>query len=178
MKFLLTENKKLRDVLESDTTKNYSSIVARVMIDKESPFLKSIIINKGSRAKIKKGMPVVKGNYLIGRVVEVNYMSSRVLLLNDLNSRIPVLISKSGAQAILIGKGGISPELTYLPELYEPFQDQIVYTSGKDGLFSEGIAIGTTTVINRKISVKLLADPNQLSYVNVIFDKNSKEENF
>ena len=49
-------------------------------------------------------MPVVDGNYLVGKIVEVNYISSRVLLLNDLNSRIPVTFGEEATQAILSGK--------------------------------------------------------------------------
>ena len=58
--------------------------------------MKSIIINKGSKAGVLKGMPVIDKEYLVGRVVETNYLSSRVLLLNDLNSRIPVTFGEDG----------------------------------------------------------------------------------
>lgn len=178
MEFLLTENNSLREELKSNTKKSYTNLLARVMIDKESPFLKSIIINKGSRSKILKGMPVLDGDYLIGRIVEVNYISSRVLLLNDLNSRIPVLINKSGAQAILTGRSADNPELKYLPEDYESAPGNVVYTSGKDGVFSEGLIVGTTIIVDGKVLVKLSADPNQLSYVNIILSKDIKEKIF
>ena len=56
----------------------------KVLVDRNSPFLKSIIINKGSKEGIVKGMPVTQNKYLVGRIVETNYLSSRVLLLNDL----------------------------------------------------------------------------------------------
>ena len=81
------------------------------MIDKSSPYLKSIIINRGSKSGVLKGMPVLDKENLIGRVVETNYLSSRVLLLNDLNSRIPVTFGKDGVQAILKGNGGTRPHL-------------------------------------------------------------------
>ena len=87
-------------------------------MDKDSPYLQSIIINKGSKTGVLKGMPVLDNNYLIGRVVETNYLSSRVLLLNDLNSRIPVTLGKNAVQAILKGTGGNQPLLEYLPENY------------------------------------------------------------
>ena len=96
LNFLTDENKNLQKILETEYfNKNLSNILlAKVLVDKNSPFLKSIIINKGTRAGILKGMPVTKDNYLVGRVVETNYLSSRVLLLNDLNSRIPVTLDK------------------------------------------------------------------------------------
>jgi len=107
VKFLEAENKRLKKVLNDI---NYSSelVIAKVIIDKQSPFLRSIIINKGSKNNIKKGMSVLSDSYLIGKVVEVNYMTSRVLLLSDLNSKIPVTIEPGSIQSILSGDGGNS----------------------------------------------------------------------
>ena len=165
VEFLVDENKNLQKILETEYfNKNLSNIVlAKVLVDKNSPFLKSIIINKGTRAGILKGMPVTKNNYLVGRVVETNYLSSRVLLLNDLNSRIPVTLDE-GAQAILSGSGTSNPVLEYLPEDYEIFEDINIFASGKDGIFTPGTPIGKT---NDKSQVDLFVDPNQLSFVTV-----------
>ena len=146
--------------------RNLSNIIlAKVLVDKNSPFLKSIIINKGTRAGILKGMPVTKDNYLVGRVVETNYLSSRVLLLNDLNSRIPVTLNE-GAQAILSGSGTNNPILEYLPEDYETIEGTNVFASGKDGIFTSGTPIGIT---NTEGTVDLFIDPNQLSFVTVSY---------
>ena len=141
VEFLTDENKNLQKILETEYfNKNLSNIIlAKVLVDKNSPFLKSIIINKGTRAGILKGMPVTKDNYLVGRVVETNYLSSRVLLLNDLNSRIPVTLNQ-GAQAILSGSGTNNPILEYLPEDYEIIEDINIFASGK-ALANAGRAI-------------------------------------
>ena len=48
-----------------------------MLIDKNSPYLKSIIVNRGSKSGILKGMPVLDKEFLVGRVVETNYLSSR-----------------------------------------------------------------------------------------------------
>ena len=71
------------------------------MIDKDSPFLKSIIVNKGSKDSVKLGMAVLDGNYLVGKIVEVNYSTSRALMISDLNSKIPVSIEPGNIQSIL-----------------------------------------------------------------------------
>ena len=172
VEFLVDENKNLQKILETEYfNKNLSNIVlAKVLVDKNSPFLKSIIINKGTRAGILKGMPVTKDNYLVGRVVETNYLSSRVLLLNDLNSRIPVTLDQ-GAQAILSGSGFNNPILEYLPEEYEIIDEINVFASGKDGIFSPGTPIGKT---NENGSVNLFVDPNQLSFVTVNLNVQNK----
>ena len=165
VEFLTDENKNLQKILETEYfNKNLSNIIlAKVLVDKNSPFLKSIIINKGTSSGVLKGMPVTKNNYLVGRVVETNYLSSRVLLLNDLNSRIPVTLAQ-GAQAILAGSGLSNPVLEYLPEDYNLIEDVNVFASGKDGIFNSGTPIGIT---NENGGVDLFVDPNQLSFVTV-----------
>ncbi len=174
VEFLADENKNLQKILETEYfNKNLSNILlAKVLVDKNSPFLKSIIINKGTRAGVLKGMPITKDNYLVGRVVETNYLSSRILLLNDLNSRIPVTLDQ-GAQAILSGSGSNKPILEYLPEDYEILENINVFASGKDGIFASGTPVGKT---NDKGEVELFVDPNQLSFVTVNLNTIKKED--
>ena len=175
LEYLTNENKNLRKIL--DTTNVYSPkhiVLAKVLVDKNSPFLKSIIVNKGTKAGILKGMPVIKDNYLVGRIVETNYLSSRVLLLTDLNSRIPVTLDSDNSQAILFGSGTKDPKLEYLPEEYEFTEGINVFASGKDGIFTPGTPIGKTTYDGR---VKLFIDPNQLSFITVSLVRLKKEKN-
>ena len=179
LEYLTNENKNLRKVLDAENIVNEKSIVlAKVLVDRNSPFLKSIIINKGTQAGIKKGMPVTQDNYLIGRIVETNYLSSRVLLLTDLNSRIPVTFDSNSSQAILTGSGTKNPKLEYLPEDYV-FEDEItIFASGKDGIFIPGTPIGKTINNSDKLinEVKLFIDPNQLSFVTVNLIRLNKEK--
>ena len=176
MEFLSNQNKNLRKTLESDKDNSNEKTLAKVILDKDSPYLKSIIINRGSNSGIAKGMPVIDGNYLVGKIVEVNYLSSRVLLLNDLNSRIPVTLGEEGAQAILTGKGGENPSLEYLPDQFIGQNDITVFTSGKDGIFLPGIPIGKTIIKDSKNFVKLFSQSSQLSFVTVQLLINSEEK--
>ena len=173
VEYLSNQNKNLRKILESDDTLFKENIVlSKVLIDKSSPYLKSIIINRGSKSGLLKGMPVMDKDFLIGRIVETNYLSSRVLLLTDLNSRIPVTFGEEGIQAILKGSGGSRPVLEYLPEGYVVEEGVDVFTSGKDRIFLPGSPIGTT-IENGK--VKLFSESSQLSFVKVDLSKQRKE---
>jgi len=177
--FLSAENTKLKEILKSSDVAGSSYIIAKVLLDKKSPFLKSIILNRGSNSGIKRGMPVLDHEYLVGRIIEVNFLSSRALLLNDLNSKLPVLIEPLAEQAILGGAGEDNPILYYLPEIFKSVQASTVFTSGKDGIFPSGIPIGKLIVETEtnKTNVKLFSDHNQLSYVKILIDK-FKETNF
>lgn len=174
--YLQTANKRLQDIIQLEKKSAFTTIAAKVILDKNSPYLNSVIINKGSSSRIKLGMPVLSEGNLVGRVVEVNFLSARILLLNDLNSKIPVMISPKGSQAILSGRGEDKPKLEYLPEKFELNDKNLVFTSGKDGIFFEGIPVGNVIFEDNKIKVKLFSDPNQISFVNVILDKSSDLE--
>ena len=173
VEYLSNQNKNLRKILDSDDTLFKENIVlSKVLIDKSSPYLKSIIINRGSKSGLLKGMPVLDKEFLIGRIVETNYLSSRVLLLTDLNSRIPVTFGEEGIQAILKGSGGSRPVLEYLPEGYVVEEGIKVFTSGKDRIFLPGSPVGITT---EKGQVKLFSESSQLSFVKVDLSKQNKE---
>ena len=166
LEYLANENKNLRKILdaESQSINQKRIVLSKVLIDKNSPFLKSIIINKGTKSGIKKGMPVSQDNNLVGRIVDTNFLSSRVLLLNDLNSRIPVTLDENSTQAILTGSATQNPKLEYLPENYVLKDDVNVFASGKDGIFTPGTPIGKTL---KNGEVKLFVNSNQLSFVTV-----------
>jgi len=164
--FLQSENKRLKKILE-DITYSSAAVIAKVLIDKQSPFLKSIIINKGSKNDLKKGMAVLSDNYLIGKIVEVNYTTSRVLLLSDLNSRIPVSIEPGSIQSILSGDGKNSGTIQYTKNNTLVNSDSIIYTSGTGGLLKPGIPIGKIYNNEKKNTVNFFIDFTQLRYVKV-----------
>ena len=84
-KYLLSENKQLTKILEEKKDmEEVNAITSRVIIDKKSPYIKSLIINKGVNSKIRKGMPVLAKSNFVGRIVETNFFSSRILLVTDL----------------------------------------------------------------------------------------------
>ena len=172
--FLIFENKQLRQLLDEQVTSSANFVSARVMLDKQSPYLNSFVINSGSNKEIKNGMAVLDGKNFVGRIVDVNFFSSRVLLVTDLNSKIPVSIEPSGHQAILSGHGTKEPTLEYLPKNHTVQSGNKVYTSGKEGIFSPGIPIGEVRMGTEKIFVSLFSDISQIMFVNInLGDKNN-----
>ena len=168
--YLKTENLKLKKAIGLNQKINGKNIISKVLVDKKSPYLKSVILNKGINSGFKKGMPVLDGLYLIGRITEVNYLSSRVLLISDLNSKIPVIIEPAGHQAIMSGIGDNIAILDFLPKKHKLEEGNTVYTSGADGVFQPGIPIGKVTwdENENKFFVEFFSELSQLYFVNVI----------
>jgi len=169
--YLKIENDKLKKVIDDTDIYNYESITTKVLVDKKSPFLKSVILNKGFNSGFKRGMPVLDGPYFVGRITEVNYLSSRALLINDLNSKISVVIEPLGYQAIMSGNGEKTALLEFLPKNHQLEVGGLVYTSGTDGIFFPGIPIGRVELIEKKFQIKFFSDLSQLYFVNVITSK-------
>ena len=165
-KYLENENKRLKEIV-GDDVRTSESILSKVLIDKDGKFLKSIILNKGSKDEVKIGMVVLEKNYLVGQVIEVNYTTSRAILISDLNSNIPVVIEPGGFQSILSGTGKDYGIIKYSKDELNLVNNSIVYTSGLGGTFRAGLPIGK---INNKIEnfgVQFFSDLSQLSYVKI-----------
>jgi len=169
IEFILAENERLKNTID-DLDYFSEEIVAKVLIDKQSPFLKSIIVNKGSKDKILIGMAVLDGNYLVGKVVDVTYSTSRVLLLSDLNSKIPVDIMPNSVKSILSGTGQDHGIIQYLKDESLIENESIVFTSGSGRIFKSGIPIGK--IVKRPASpdlqVNFFSDFSQLRFVKLI----------
>ena len=164
------ENKELKELI-NDYVSSSDKILAKIIVDHDSPFLKSIIINKGSKDNIKIGTNVYDQSYLVGRVIEVNYKTSRVLLLSDLNSNVPVTIAPQNIQAIVTGSGSDYGQIKYIKSgLTEDLVDEsIVYTSGTGAIFKSGVPIGILESFKEnsvnEYKVEFYSDFSQLKYV-------------
>jgi rod shape-determining protein MreC len=170
--YLKTENYSLRKVLDLSNEgykKDEISIKARVIIDRDSPYLKSLLVSKGRKQNIIKGMSVFSKGYLIGTIIESNYITARVLLITDLNSKIPVVIEGTNTNAILGGTGKKTDlRLDYLPDGFILEPNKILYTSGKDGFLAIGLPVAETYLDKKNnLRIKSLADPRQASIINI-----------
>ena len=166
--FLNSENEKLRELL--DESINSQEIFARVLIDKDSPYLKSVVLNKGTKDNVKIGMAVIDEVYLVGQIIEVNYSNSRALLLSDLNSKIPSVLEPDDIQAVVSGTGSNFGTIEHTQIDYkEAFinKEIIAYTSGLGGLFKPGIPIGKIDNSSEG-QINFFSDFSQLNYVKIV----------
>ena len=165
--FLELENSQLRKLIDEQVQSESNLVSARVLLDEQSPYLNSFVINIGANKDIKNGMAVLDGKNFIGRIVGVNFFSSRILLVTDLNSKIPVISEPSGNHAILSGHGKAQPTLEYLSENHEIEEGDKIYTSGKEGIFAPGIPVGEVRIKKDKLQVKLYSNLNEITFVNI-----------
>jgi len=170
--YLSAENTRLRKLIDEYIVQS-DELVAKVLLDKNSPFLKSIIVNKGSKDGVKLGMAVLDNQYLIGKIVEVNYSTSRALLVSDLNSKIPISVEPGNLLSILSGTGKSYGKIQYTQQDFIFQESNVVYTSGSGGIFKSGIPIGKIKIeSNENIRVNFFSNLSQITFVKLIsFEK-------
>lgn len=148
---------------------------AAVIARDPSPFLNYVIINRGSDDGLRRGMPVVTQQGLIGRVDAVTAGASRVMLITDPASSVNVILEPSRAEAVLSGQitGDLSLEMIPQDANVEP--GDLVLTSGLGGGYPQNILIGQITSVRsreqdifKSASIQTLVDFNQIAIVLVI----------
>ncbi len=140
-----------------------------------SPFLRYIIINRGSDDNIRRGMPVVTQQGLVGRIDAVTANAARVQLITDSAAVVNAKIQPSGAQAVLKGQVTGDLLLDMIPQGVSVEIGDLVLTSGLGGGYPANIVIGQVAGIRsqpqdifQSATVQSVVDFNQLEIVLVI----------
>lgn len=148
---------------------------AAVIGQDPSPFLHYVIINRGSDDGIRRGMPVVSQQGLVGRVAQVTATAARVELITDPASRVSVRMQPSEVDGLL--SGSITSELgiDLIPQDASLQAGDLVFTSGIGGIYPSNILIGQissvrqeATALFQTASVQPAVDFTRLEIVLVI----------
>jgi rod shape-determining protein MreC len=112
-----------------------------------SPFLHYIIINRGSNSGIRRGMPVVTNQGLVGRVDAVIADAARVQLITDPASAINVYLQNAETDAFLFGSvtGDVSLDMISQNAAVEP--GDLILTSGLGGGYPSDLTIGQVVTV-------------------------------
>jgi rod shape-determining protein MreC len=150
-------------------------VAASVIGRDPSPFLKYVIIDRGSDAGLRRGMPVVTQRGLVGRVDAVTAGAARVQLIVDPASSVNVRLEPSRAQAALLGDLSGELSLDMIPQSASVQVGDLVLTSGLGGNYPPNILIGQITNVRRRETdlfqyavVQPVVDFNQVEIVLII----------
>jgi len=129
----------------TSTTQDQEFLAADVINIDQSGFLRTIVINRGTRDGIAVGMPVASAQGLVGRVIDVTADAARVQLINDTNSAISARLQTTRAQGSVVGLDSGGLRMTFIPLNATVQEGDIVVTSGLGGNLPPGIVIGVVT---------------------------------
>lgn len=171
------ERKALLDVQNLDFVGDVPSVAARVVSTSSSNFELSVVIDRGSSNGVVKGMPVVAGAGLVGRIGEASEHRAVVVLITDLTSSVGVRLTSSGEVGIASGRGGGQPlSVALIAAGVKVGKGEVVVTSGlQNSVFPPGLPIGRVRTahanrgeLEQKITLTPAVDFDRLSFVRVL----------
>lgn len=151
---LMRENAALRELLGLQQQLPMQARAAEVAHEAADPFVRKVILNKGSRQGIVQGSPVIDGRGLLGQVVRVFPLSSEVLLLDSPQQAVPALNNRTGERSLVYGDSqqprGNALEIRFLANTEDVQVGDAIVTSGVGGIYPAGLPLGTVSVVERR----------------------------
>lgn len=153
---------------------------ARVVSTAPSNFQLTVTIDKGSDAKVEKGMPVVTGAGLVGRVADVSKTRATVLLITDPQSNVGVRLQSSGDVGVAKGAGAQNPLTIDFVNLDTKvyFQEAVVTSGLQQSVFPPDIPVGRVRkaevapgALQQQVILDPVVDFRLLEYVKVLLWK-------
>ncbi len=174
---------RLKKLFNFQETLNKRVVAAEVIGRDPSPWFKTIIINKGRREGVERGMPVVIPEGIAGLVTDVAKTYAKILLVIDQNSAVDALIQRTRARGIIKGEPSGRLQFQYVLRKHDIHEGDVVISSGLDGVFPKGIRIGYVHEVDKpdsgifqQLVVTPYADFEKLEEVLVVLDPPEQPE--
>lgn len=143
------ENMRLRALLDMKARQPASGRIAEILYAARDPFSRRVIIDKGLQNGVVAGQAVIDDIGVIGQVTRVFPLTSEVTLLTDKDQAIPVEVQRNGLRAVLAGAGAGLMELRFLAANADVKPDDVLVTSGLDGIYLAGLPVAKVSRIDR-----------------------------
>lgn len=144
------ETQRLQGLLAMKEVSRAEFLAARIVGKDATNWFKTVLIDRGSLAGIRRNQPVVAPDGLVGRVVEVTPTAAKVQLITDPVSAAGGLIQRTRVIGIVSGSLGAGLKVRYLPLMADIAIGDEVVTSGMGGVFPKGIPLGRVIAAERR----------------------------
>jgi rod shape-determining protein MreC len=169
------ENERLRKELELKPLLKYDSVAAEVVARDATVWFKRVTINKGTLAGVRRDMPVVTPDGLVGRVVAVGLNAAQVQLITDEHAGVGGRLTRSRAAGELKGRDDGRCRFKSISGLDTDLDNDAILTSGLDRIYPAGILVGYVESVKPgagavplDITVRPAADLDRLEEVLVL----------
>jgi rod shape-determining protein MreC len=168
-------NRRLRELMEFRLYLPSGAVTASVISNSASTWFNILILDKGKKDGVEKGMGAVSPLGVVGQVVSVTSRSAKVLLITDSHSGVDAVVQRSRARGIVAGSLESGPIMKYVKRSDDLKEGDRLVTSGLDGVFPKGLLIGAVSKVNKKsfglfqyVEVTLAVDPARIEEVLVV----------
>ncbi len=146
---LQSENRRLRQLLDSSTKVGERVLIAELMAVDLDPFSRRIVLNKGTQSGVTSGQSLIDANGIMGQVIHAGPFTSTALLITDPSHALPVQLTRTGLRSIAVGTGSSELELAHIPNNADVRVGDLLVTSGLGGRFPPGYPVGRVVSVER-----------------------------
>lgn len=151
---LALENGRLRKLMDLRDRLQTPAQAAEVIYDTADPYTRRVVLDRGQLGGVELGAPVMDEAGVLGQVTRVFPLVSEVTLLVDRDQAIPVLNIRTGVRGVaygdpVAGHGG-GMELRFMPANADIREDDLLTTSGVDGLYPPGLPVARVVRVERR----------------------------
>ena len=143
----------LQQLLELRDRSHLQTTAAEIIGAAATPDFQTVTIDKGTRDGLRPDMAVIAPEGIVGRVVIPGARAAKVQLLIDRNAAVGAIVERSRAQGVVVGAGGAAGEdrlrMEYVSEVFDVLVGDLVVTSGIDGIYPKGFAIGRIEAVEK-----------------------------
>jgi len=157
------------------------TVAAQVIGSSGSDLSRTVYIDKGESAGIKRDMAVITADGIVGKVLVVYSSVSQVLLINDQSSGVGALLEKTRLQGVLRGTANGEVVLERVMSDEQVPLGETVLTSGGDQIFPKGLPIGSVMKVGNgkdlflNIKIKPAANLSKLEEVLVLVENKERQ---
>jgi rod shape-determining protein MreC len=162
----------------SDANKRFGDrgVVAEIIRDARNPFVRKVIIDKGSSHGLRAGLVVIDGVGVVGQLTAVGVLSAELTLSTEKDQAVPVMVLRNGLRAIAVGNGRDGTiDIPFIPVGADIQSGDALVTSGIDGTYPAGLSVATVATVERnpafqfaRISAKPASGVEQQRFVKVL----------
>jgi len=163
---LEAENEHLRRLAGLRDALHARSVAAEILYDARDPFSRKVIIDRGTQDDVERGQPVLDESGIVGQITRIFPFTSEVTLLTDREQAIAVQNVRTGVRGIAYGNAAGGPagqiDLRFMPSNADVKKDDLLVTSGLDGVFPDGLPVARVTSVERNAAyqfAKILCTP-------------------
>jgi rod shape-determining protein MreC len=145
---LEAENAQLRRLLGARERVEAPTVLARVLYESRDRFSRKLVLDRGVQSGVRPGQPVIDDRGVVGQVTRVFPLTSELTLLTDRDQSIAVQLLRNGLRGVVFGDGE-QLELRFMAVNADLQEGDQAVTSGIDGLYPPGLAVGTVVRVQR-----------------------------
>ena len=147
---LQQETRQLRNLLKLPQHGELAAQAAEIVYAERDVFKRKVIIDKGANADVLIGQVVRDDAGIVGQVTRVYPWLAEVTMITEKDHAVPVMVLRNGLRTIVFGAGDTSQlSLRYMPVSSDIQHDDLLVTSGIDGVYPPGIPVAKVVKIER-----------------------------